>query len=83
MIATVAFGMGIDHPDVHQVIHYGSPDNMEAYIQGIGRAGRDGLPAIAILLVKPLILFPYLDITYHGRVPGDLAWHRCELPPYL
>ena len=33
--------------------------------------------------VHTLMLFPYLDITYHGRVLGHLAWCRCELPPYL
>ncbi len=50
IVATSAFGMGVDCPDVRQVIHWGVPDDTEMYIQESGRAGRDRRPALALLL---------------------------------
>ena len=51
--ATIAFGMGVNCTDIRQVIHYGFPSDIESYIQETGRAGRDGLPALATLVKKP------------------------------
>ena len=54
MVATVALGMGVDCPDVRQVISFGSPNDLESYIQETGCAGGDSLPSLAELVKKPV-----------------------------
>jgi len=53
MVATSAFGMGIDKPNIRYIVHYQAPGSLEQYVQEIGRAGRDGRPANCILLFDP------------------------------
>ncbi len=73
VVATNAFGMGIDRADVRAVIHLGPPGSVEAYYQEVGRAGRDGEPAIGLLLVSARDLplrRALLERGGDGRVPN-------------
>ncbi len=53
VIATIAFGMGMNCRDIRQIIHLGIPQDAESYVQESGRAGRDGKQSIAVILKKP------------------------------
>jgi len=71
IIATNAFGMGIDKPDVRFVIHWDIPDSLENYFQESGRAGRDNKPASAVLLFSPADKSRLIDNTRKKFPPVD------------
>ena len=72
--ATVAFGMGIDKPDIRMVVHYGMSKNVESYAQQIGRAGRDGLKCICILFTSSADLSTIVHLLVRSTRQREMAF---------
>jgi len=78
IVATIAFGMGIDKPDIRRIIHYGASGTMEDYYQQIGRCGRDGLESTCEMFCNEADFSIYISSYYTRSLPPEVKMFREE-----